>query len=144
MVELLKHADIEGKKLTWNLQVNASAVTVKAEKSIATIGEATIQALNKKHPPPSKGHTQRINQWKAKRNQAVVNIKVHSEAQIDNLINQIDETTQTDRQSSHDLDHNTPTGVLQNRERSTQSKKHIKGRALTPTKYRNEDQSQKP
>jgi hypothetical protein len=29
LVELLKHGDVEGKKLTWNLQVNASAVTVK-------------------------------------------------------------------------------------------------------------------
>jgi hypothetical protein len=29
LVELLKHGDVEGKKLTWNLQVNASTVTVK-------------------------------------------------------------------------------------------------------------------
>jgi predicted cobalt transporter CbtA len=53
LVELLKHADIEGKKLTWNLQVNASAVTVKliwikAEKPIATIAEVAIQAPKKK------------------------------------------------------------------------------------------------
>jgi hypothetical protein len=44
LVELLKHADIEGTKITWNLPLNASAVTVKlicikAEKTIATIGE---------------------------------------------------------------------------------------------------------
>ena len=58
LVELLKHADIKGKKLTWNLQVNASAVTVKliwikAEKSIATIVEVASQAPKKKHMSPS-------------------------------------------------------------------------------------------
>jgi len=46
LVELLKHTDVEGKKLAWNLQVNSSAVTVKliwikAAKPIATIGEVT-------------------------------------------------------------------------------------------------------
>ena len=30
LVELLKHADVEGKKLNWNLQANASAVTNQA------------------------------------------------------------------------------------------------------------------
>jgi hypothetical protein len=29
LVELLKHADVEGTKLTWNLPLNTSAVTVK-------------------------------------------------------------------------------------------------------------------
>jgi hypothetical protein len=29
LVELLIHADVEGKKLAWNLQVNVSADTVK-------------------------------------------------------------------------------------------------------------------
>jgi len=28
LVELLKHTDVDGKKLAWNLQVNTSAVTV--------------------------------------------------------------------------------------------------------------------
>ena len=46
LIELLKHAAVDGKKLTWDLQVNASAVSVKliwikAEKPIATIGEVT-------------------------------------------------------------------------------------------------------
>jgi hypothetical protein len=45
---------------------------------------------------------------------------------------------------SHDLDHNTPPRVLQKSERSTQSRYHIKGRPLTPTKYRNEEEPQKP
>ena len=53
LVELLKHADIEGKKLTWNLQVNASAITVKliwikAEKPVATIGKVVNQGPKKK------------------------------------------------------------------------------------------------
>ena len=52
LVELLKHADVEGTKLTWNLPLNASAVTVKliwikAEKTIATIGEVASQALKR-------------------------------------------------------------------------------------------------
>jgi hypothetical protein len=151
LVELLKHADVEGKKLTWNLQVNVIAVTVnliwiKAENPIATNGEVTSQTPKKKHPSAStrKRNAQRLNQWKAKRNQAVVNIKVHAEVQTDNLNTQIDDTTQTDQQSSQDLDHNTPPRVLQKRERPTQSRNHIKGRPLTPTKYRNEEQSQKP
>jgi len=104
LVELLKHADVEGNTLTWNLQVNASAVTVrliwiKIEKRIATIGEVTSQAPKKKHLSPStrKRNAQRLNQWKAKRNQAVVNIKVHAEAQTDNLNTQINDTTQTEK-----------------------------------------------
>jgi hypothetical protein len=79
-------------KLKWNLQVNASTVTtkliwIKAEKPIATIGEVTSQVPKKKHLSPStrKRNTQYLNQWKTKRNQAVVNIKVHTEAQTDNL-----------------------------------------------------------
>lgn len=69
LVELLKHADVEGKTLTWNLQVNTNTVTVKliwmkAEKPIATIGEVSSQAPKKKHLPPStwKRNTHRLNQ----------------------------------------------------------------------------------
>jgi hypothetical protein len=56
-VPLLKHADVEGKKLTWNLQVIASAVTVKliwikAAKPIATIGKVDSQAPKKRHMYP--------------------------------------------------------------------------------------------
>jgi hypothetical protein len=55
LVELLKHADVEGKKLTWNLQVNVIAVTVnliwiKAENPIATTGTV---APKMKHMSPS-------------------------------------------------------------------------------------------
>jgi hypothetical protein len=44
-------------------------------------------------------NTHCLNQWKAKRNQAVVDKKVHADAQIDNPYQQIDDTTQTDKQS---------------------------------------------
>jgi hypothetical protein len=68
-----------------DLQVNASAVSVKliwikAEKHIAKIGEVTSQAPKKKYLSPStrKRNTQRINQWKAKRNEAVGDTKVNA------------------------------------------------------------------
>jgi hypothetical protein len=53
LVEFLKYADVEGKKLTWNLQVNASTVTVKLiwikdENSIATIGKVASLSPKKK------------------------------------------------------------------------------------------------
>ena len=66
------------------------------------IGEVTKQAPKKKHLSPStrKRNAQRLNQWKAKMNQAVVNIKVHAEAQIDNRNTQIDDIAQTDQQST--------------------------------------------
>ena len=109
LVELLKHAGVDGKKLTWDLQVNACAVSVKllwikAEKPIATIGEVTRQATKKKYLSPStrKRNTQRLNQWKAKRNEAVVYTRVNAEAQTENLTTLIDETTQTDQQHSHE------------------------------------------
>ena len=122
LVELLKHTDVEGKQLVWNLQVNASAVIVtliwiKAAKLIATSGEVIIQAPKKKHRSPStrKRNAQRLAQWKATRNQAVVNTNVQAETQIDNRNTQIDETTQTYQQNSHDLEHNTPPRVIQKR-----------------------------
>ena len=119
LVELLKHADVDGKKLTWDLQVNASAVTVnliwiKAEKPIVTIGEVTSQAPKKKYLSPStrKRNTQRLNQWKAKRNEAVVLTKVSAEAQTENHNTQTDETTQIDQQNSHDQVHHKPHRVI--------------------------------
>ena len=57
---------------------------------------------------------------------------------------EIDDTTQTVQQSIHVFDHNTPTSVLQKGERSTQSRYHIKVRPLTPNKYLNDEESQKP
>jgi hypothetical protein len=54
----LKHAGIDGKKLTWDLQVNSSAISVKlmwikAEKPVEKTGKVTSQAQKKKHLSPS-------------------------------------------------------------------------------------------
>ena len=63
--------------------------------------------ITKKYLPPStrKRNAQRLNQWKAKRIEAVVYTKVNTEAQTENRNTQIDETTQTDQQSNHDQIH---------------------------------------
>lgn len=44
LVKFLKHADVEGKKLTWNIYVIACAATaklvwIKTETTIAAIGK---------------------------------------------------------------------------------------------------------
>jgi len=103
LVELLKHAGVDGKKLTWDLQVNASTVSVKliwikAEKPIATIGEVTSKAPKKKYLSPST----------RKRNAQCIT-KVNAEAKIE-------ETTQTDQQHSHDQVLHKPPIVIQRRE----------------------------
>ena len=54
LVQLLKHVGIEGQKLTWDLQVNSNAVSVKLEwikagKPVEKIGDTTSQAYKKKH-----------------------------------------------------------------------------------------------
>ena len=77
--------------MTWNKQVNASTVTVKlmwikAQNTIATFGDIASHAPKRKHcMPPStrKRNAHRLNQWKAKRNQVVVDIKVHADGQTD-------------------------------------------------------------
>jgi hypothetical protein len=118
----LKHTDAEGKQLVWNVQVNASAVTVKliwikAAKHIATSGEIIIQAPKVKHRSLStrNRNAQRLTQRKATRNQDVVNTKVQTKTQTDDRNTQIDETTQSYQQNSHDLEHNTPPRVIQKR-----------------------------
>jgi hypothetical protein len=70
--------------------------------------------LRKKCPSPSTGkrNAQRLNQWKAKRNEAVVATKVNAEAQTENRNTQRDETTQTDQQNSHDQVHHKPHRVI--------------------------------
>jgi hypothetical protein len=57
-----------------------------AEKPIATIEEVTSQAPKKKYLSPStrKRNAQRINQWKAKGNEAVGDTKVNSQTQTEN------------------------------------------------------------
>ena len=77
--------------MTWNKQVNASTVTVKlmwikAQNPIATFGDIASHAPKKKHMSPStrKRNAHRLDQWKAKRNRVVVDIKVHVDGQTDN------------------------------------------------------------
>lgn len=58
-----------------------------------------------------KRNASHLNQWKAKRNRAIVDIKVNTDAQNDNHCKQIDDTMQiehSDQQSSHDPNQNTP------------------------------------
>ena len=104
------------------------------------------QAPKKKYPSPStrKRNAQRINQWKAKRNETVGDSKVNAQAQTENSNFHIDETTQTDQQHSHNQVLHKPPTVTQRRERSTQTTTTITGRQLTPTKYLNAEESQKP
>jgi hypothetical protein len=71
LVGLLKHAGIDGKILTWDLQVNSSAASVKlvwikAAKPVEKTGEITSRAQNKKHLSPStrRRNAQRMDQWK--------------------------------------------------------------------------------
>jgi hypothetical protein len=104
LVGLLKHAGVDGKQLIWDLHVNASAVSVKliwikAEKPVAKTGEVTSQAQKKKYISPSTGkqNAQRINQWKAKRNEAVGDNKIYTQTQTDDINSHIDETSQTDQ-----------------------------------------------
>jgi hypothetical protein len=74
LVGLLKHAGIDVKILTWDLQVNSSAVSVKlvwikAAKPVEKTGEITSRAQNKKHLSSStrRRKAQRMDQWKAKK-----------------------------------------------------------------------------
>jgi hypothetical protein len=150
LVGLLKHAGVDGKKFTWDLQTNASAVSVKliwikAEKPVAKTGEVASQAQKKKYLSPStrKRNAQRINQWKAKRNEAVGDNKIYAQTQTDDSNSHIDEMTQTDHQHSHDQVLHKPTTLTQ-RGRSTQTSPIITGRQLTPTKYLDTEESQKP
>jgi hypothetical protein len=95
LVGLLKHAGVHGKKLTWDLQVNSSAVSIKlmwikAEKT----GEITSRAQKKKHLSPStrRRNAQRMDQWKAKR-EAVGDNKTCVQTQTDDISPSTDETT---------------------------------------------------
>jgi hypothetical protein len=75
LVGILKHAGADG-KLFW----------IKAEKRIAIIGKVTNQAPKKKYISPStrKRNTQRLNQWKAKRNGAVEDTRVNPQTKTEN------------------------------------------------------------
>jgi hypothetical protein len=112
LVGLLKHAGIDGKKLTWDLQVNSSAISVKlmwikAKKPVEKTGQVTSQAQKKKHLSPStrKRNAQRISQWKAKRNEAVDDSKTCAETQTDDSISITEESTQTELHSDEQALH---------------------------------------
>ena len=151
LVGLLKHAGIDGKKLTWDLQVNFSAISVKlmwikAEKPVGKTGQVTSQAQKKKHLSPStrKRNAQRINQWKVKRNEAVGDSKTCAQTQTDDSNSITDETTQTEQLHSDEQALYKPTTLTQIRERSTQTRSNFIGRQLTPTKYLNTEETRTP
>jgi hypothetical protein len=123
LVGLLKHAGVDGKKLTWDLQVNSSAISVKlmwikAEKPVEKTGQVTSQDQKKKHLSPStrKRNAQRINQWKAKRNEAVGDSKTCAQTQTDDSNSITDETTQTEQLHCNEQALHKPTTLTQIRE----------------------------
>jgi hypothetical protein len=106
LVQLLKHAGIDGQKLTWDLQVNSNAVSVKlvwikAGKPVDKTGETTSLAQKKKHLSPStrRRNAQRMDQWKAKR-EAVGDNTTCVQTQTADINPSTDETTQTDQHNS--------------------------------------------
>ena len=128
LVGLLKHAEVDGKKLTWDLQVNSSAVSIKlmwikAAKPVEKTGEITSRAQKKKHLSPStrRRNAQRMDQWKAKR-EAVGDNKTCVQTQTDDINPSTDEMTQTEQLNSDAQAINIPTVLTKNRERSTQTR----------------------
>ena len=101
LVQLLKQAGIEGQKLTWDLQVNSNAVSVKL---------VWIKAQKKKNLSPStrRRNAKRMDQWKAKREAVGENTTcVQTQTAAINLSQ--DETTQTDQHNSDAQAINIPT-----------------------------------
>jgi len=86
LVELLNHADVEGKKFTWNLQVNSYGSRLR----FPLLQLENVPANPQKHLSPSstrKRDVQRLNQWKAKRNQAIVSLKADTHANTEKQYN---------------------------------------------------------
>jgi hypothetical protein len=115
LVGLLKHAEVDGKKLTWDLQVNSSAVSIKlmwikAAKPVEKTGEITSRAQKNKHLSPStrRRNAQRMDQWKAKR-EAVGDNKTCVQTQTDDINLSTDERTQTEQLNSDAQVINIPT-----------------------------------
>ena len=108
--------------------------------------QVTSQAQKKKHLSPStrKRNAQRINQWKAKRNEAVGDSKTCAQTQTDDSNSTTDETTQTEQLHSDEQALHKPTTLTQIRERSTQTRSNFIGRQLTPTKYLDTEESRTP
>ena len=120
LVQLLKHAGIDGQKLTWDLQVNSNAVSVnlvwiKAGKPVDKTGETTSLVQEKKHLSPSTGrrNAQRMDQWKAKR-EAVGENTTCVQTQTAAISLSHDETTQTDQHNSDAQAINIPTVSTKN------------------------------
>ena len=131
LVGLLKHAGIDGKILTWDLQVNSSAVSVKlvwikAAKPVEKTGEITSQAQNKKHLSPStrRRNAQRMDQWKAKK-EAVGDSKTCVQTQTDDINPSTDETAQKDQLNSDAQAINIPTVLTKKKGAIDTDKMHI-------------------
>jgi hypothetical protein len=95
-------------------------------------------------PSTRKRNAQRINQWKAKRNEAVGDSKTCAQTQTDDSNSITDETTQTEQLHSDEQAIHKPTTLTQIRERSTQTRSNFIGRQLTPTKYLDTEEPQTP
>ena len=100
---------------------------IKAEKPVEKAGQVTSQAQKKKHLSPSnrKRNVQRINQWKAKRNEAVGDSKTCAQTQTDDSNSTTDETTQTEQLHSDEQALHKPTTLTQIRERSTHTRSNF-------------------
>ena len=95
-------------------------------------------------PSTRKRNAQRINQWKAKRNEAVGDSKTCAQTQTDDSNSITDETTQTEQLHSDEQALHKPTTLTQIRERSTQTRSNFIDRQLTPTKHLNTEESRTP
>ena len=142
LVQLLKHAGIDGQKLTWDLQVNSNAVSVKlvwikAGKPVDKTGETTSLAQKKKHLSPSTGrrNAQRMDQWKAKR-EAVGDNTTCVQTQTADINPSTDETTQTDKHNSDSQAINTPTVLTKKKGAFDTDKMHTYWFATKPNKIR--------
>jgi hypothetical protein len=146
LVQLLKHAGI-GQKLTWDLQVNSNAVSVKlvwikAGKPVEKTGETASLAQKKKHRSPStrRRNAKRMDQWKAKREAVGENATCVQRQTVD-INPSTDETRQTDQHNSDAQAINIPTVSTKKRERSTQTRCTYTGSLPKPTKFVPDDQA---
>jgi hypothetical protein len=119
---------------------------MKAAKLVEKTGQVTSQAQKKKHLCPSTMNrkAQRINQWKAKWNEAVDDSIACAITQTYDSNSITDETTQTEQLHSDEQALHKPTTLTQIRERSTQTRNNFIGRQLTPTKYLDKEESRTP
>jgi hypothetical protein len=145
LVQLLKYAGIDGKKLTWDLQVNSNAVSVKlvwikAGNPLKKTGDTTSRVQKKNHLSPStrRRSAQRMEQWKVKR-EAVGNNTTCVQTQTADINPSTDETTQTDQHNSDTQTINIPTVLTKKMERSTQTRCTYNDSLQTPKKFDPDD-----